>query len=59
MAAVSFGVRQGDANYMVLVTGNQSEMFTVTNKTASGFTITSSNAASTPIVDWMSVRAGT
>jgi hypothetical protein len=58
-AVVSFGVRQGDTNYMVLVTGNQSEIFTVTNKTASGFTITSSNAASTALVDWMSLRTGT
>jgi Pectate lyase superfamily protein len=58
-AVVSFGVPRFDTNYMVLVTGNQSEILTVTNKTTSGFTITSSNAASAAAVDWMSVRVGT
>ena len=58
-AVVSFGVPRFDTNYMVLVTGNQSEIFTVTNKTTTGFTIASSNASSAASVDWMSVRVGT
>jgi len=58
-ATITFAVPQPYAGYLVLVTGNVSEMFTVSNKTATGFVVNSNNPASTASVDWMLLRVGT
>ena len=58
-ATVAFTVPQMYTGYLVVVTGNASEIFSVLNKTVSGFTIQSSNPASTASVDWMLLRKGT
>jgi hypothetical protein len=58
-ATVTFTVPQMYTGYLVMVTGNASEIFSVLNKTVSGFTIQSSNPASTASVDWMLLRKGT
>jgi hypothetical protein len=59
IAMVTFTVPQMYTGYLVLVTGNVSEIFSVLNKTVSGFTVQSSNPASTASVDWMLLRKGT
>jgi len=59
VATVMFTVPQMYTGYLVMVTGNASEIFSVVSKTVSGFTIRSSNSASTASVDWMLLRKGT
>lgn len=59
VATVTFTTPQPYTGYLVMVTGNASEIFSVVSKTVSGFTIQSSNAASTASVDWMLLRTGT
>jgi hypothetical protein len=55
-ATVTLTPPQFDANYQVILTGNQPEAFRCVSKSTGSFEIASSNAVSTANVDWFIAR---